>query len=119
MTMMRVDGRFDDRPHALLALAERLLDGDAPAQIVEDAGKRGLPVELHLPDRQMKGKRAAVFSAAAHFAAGADDARDPGLQIVGEVTVVLLEVGAGHQHLDVLVEHLRCASTRIIARRPG
>ena len=54
----------------------------------------------------MKRKRAAVFSAAANFAAGADDPRDTGFQIVGDVTVVLLEIGAGHQDLDVLVEHL-------------
>jgi hypothetical protein len=54
----------------------------------------------------MKRKRAAVFSAAANFAAGADDPWHTGFQIVGKVTVVLLEVGAGHQHLDVLVQDL-------------
>ena len=100
-----VDGRFNDRAHTLFAFAERFFDLHAPAEIVKDARKRRLAVDLHLADGQMKRKRAAVLAPPTHFAAGSDDARDTGFEVVGEVPVVLLAVGAGHQDLDVLAQH--------------
>ena len=74
----------------------------------------GSPSSSISPDRQMERKRAAVLASPAHFAAGADDFRDPGVQVVREVSIVLLAIGARHQQLDVLAQHL----VRPVAEQP-
>src|SRR5687768_14146877 len=54
----------------------------------------------------MKWERAPVLALASHFAARPDDLRHPGLQVVGDVPVVLLPIGTRHQQLDVLTKDL-------------
>ena len=104
-----IDGRFDDRPDPLLALAERLFHFDAAAQVMEDAGEGRLAFDLHTANREMQRERGAVLAASANLSPRADNLGDPGLQVVSQVPVVLLAVGAGHQELDVLAQHLFCA----------
>ncbi len=118
MTMMRVDGRFHDRAQPLLALAERFFDLDAPAQVVQDAGKGGLSVELHPPHREVQREGAAVFPASADLAARSDDARDAGFEIVREIAIVLLPIGLGISSLTFW-SSTSSRDSRTAARRPG
>ena len=53
------------------------------------------------------GKVRAVLAPADDLAADADDPLFPGVQVIGEVAVVFVAVGLGHQHLHVLADRPR------------
>ena len=116
---MRDDGGHLAELGERLLFGEALLERNATAEVVKDAGECRFAVQVHSADREMDGKRAAVSSQGLDFAAGSDDLRDSRLEVVGDVAVVLLAIGAGHQQLDVLANHFFRGSTRTIAPRPG
>ena len=71
-----------------------------------------MPVNMRLPrssnslTARSTGKSGAVLAAALDFAADADDVLFSGLQVPGQIAVVLFPVRRGHEHLDVLADHL-------------
>ena len=74
--------------------------------VADDAGEDRPPLQLHLAHGEVEGERAAVFAAARHLPPDADDAAAAGLVVGVEIAVVLLVVGLGHEHADVLPDHL-------------
>ena len=96
-------------------LRQPLLEHDAVAQVVKDSRKAAFAVvRLHLSDRQMHRKRRAVLAAGGDFAADADDLLFACREVMVNVPVVALVVGARHQHVHVAPEHLADA----IAEQP-
>ena len=58
---VRDDGRHLAELRERLLFGEPLLERDAVAQVVENAGEAALAIAHHLADRQMNGKRRAVL----------------------------------------------------------
>ncbi len=82
----------------------------AQAQVGDEADKHRVAVHLHPPHRQADRHQRAIAPHRLQFAplhphhVGA-----PALQVIGQVAVVLRAVGLGHQHGNVLAQHLRLA----------
>ena len=85
--------------HPLLGLAPG-------ADVVQEAGKQTVTAGDHLADRELHRKDRAVAALGLDFAADADDPLLAGAQIAGEVAVMPLAIGRGHQAADVAADHL-------------
>ena len=92
-------------------LAQLILELGAPRQIVQDAGEVLLAVDLELAHRQVQRELLAVAAQPGDGAADADDPALAGLEVMPDVAVVLRSIGLGHQHADVLAEHVGFAVT--------
>ena len=93
-----------DRLH-LLRLRQLFFGALALAEVMNDADEDRAALLLRLADRQVDRECRAVLALADDLAADADDLGLMGMQVVGEVAVVLPAIGRGHQHLDVLADH--------------
>ena len=102
---MRHDGGHLAELRERLLFGKPLFEHDAIAQVVQNARKASFALGPHFADRQMNGKRRAVLAAAGDFAADADNLLFSGRQVVLQISVVPLAIGAGHQHVDVAPEH--------------
>ncbi len=102
-------GRIDDAIGEFPLFAQRLGRLLAIGDIANDAGK-GPPARLlDFTDGQIDREQRAVLPSADHFPADADNLLDSRLEVIGDVTVVLLGVRLGHQHRDVLSQQLGLA----------
>ena len=54
---------------------------------------------------QLHGESCSVLAQPHHLAADTDDFFLPGLQVVGEITIVRFVVGGGHEHGNILFDH--------------
>ena len=72
------------------------------SEIVDDADEDPLAEDVSLADRQIHGKCRTILAPALDFAPDADDPPFAGLLVSGDIGIVLLAIGRGHQHGDVL-----------------
>src|SRR5690606_3220917 len=78
----------------------------ALGQIAHEAGEQPVLANPGLAHRELHREPRAVLALADHDAADADDALLAGTQIAGDVVVMALPVGRGHQNADVLPDEL-------------
>ncbi len=96
-------GHGRDRDHAL-GVAHALLADHAVGDVADEAGEE-LSGE-NLTDREIDGEDGAVASACAGLSADADDAPLARAAIAGEIGVVLIAIGRGHEDGDVASDEL-------------
>src|SRR5215470_18770102 len=70
-------------------LAQSLFDVLAIADVVDHAGEGALAIGLEFAHRQVHRKRCSILASAADLAPNADDPFDAGLDVAGNVAVVL------------------------------
>ena len=85
-------GELADRLH-LLRLRQLLFGPLAAGEVVDHADEDGAALLLRLADREIHGKGRAVLALAHHLAADADDLALAGVQVVGEIAVMLAAIG--------------------------
>jgi hypothetical protein len=102
-----VDRRIDHRAQLRGAFAQRLLGALALGQVMDDADEDRAVILRRLADGEVHRKRRAVLASPENLAADADDLAFARPLIVVEIAVVLAAEGLGHEHLDVLPDHLR------------
>ena len=112
-----VDHMIHDGAHPLLGLPEFGLGPLALGNVPDDAGEVAFIPQAELADRQIHREGRAVLAPPDHFPPDADDLRLAGLEVAGEVAVVLAVVGFGHQQLDVLADDLRGRKAEDALRR--
>ena len=111
----------DDRGH-LAELGERflfgqpLLEHDAIAQVVENSGEAALSVARTSSRRPTDARETSCRPCGGgDFAADADDLLLAGREVMVEIPVVALAIGARHQHVHVAAEHLADCDSRTAA----
>ena len=72
---------------------------------MHDAGEHTAAVQVHLTHGQRHGERGAIPALPAHVTPDADDVRLTRLAVARQVAIVLLPIGRGHEHPDVLPNH--------------
>ena len=90
---------FQPQPRPLLHLP-------ALGEVADDTGEQPPAGKPHLAHREVDGEDAAVLALRFDLAADADDPRLAGAQVAGDVAIVLLAPGRGHEHRDVAPEQL-------------
>ena len=93
---------LDAHLQLVAGVPQRLLRLHPGGEIVHNAGEHTAAVQVHLTHRQRHGERGAIPALPAHFTPNADDVLLARLEIPRQVAVVLLPVGRGHEHADVL-----------------
>ena len=88
------------------AAAQPLVGELAQRDVADEADEPRRLHALHLAHGQLAREYRAVLAARLHFAADADDAGFAGALVPVHVRVVLGAIGRGHQHGDVLPDHL-------------
>ncbi len=86
----------------IAGVAQRLLRLHPRREIVHNAREHAVPGEVHLAHRQRDGKCGPIPPPGADFPPNTDDVRLTCLEIPRDVAVMLLPVGGGHEHIDVL-----------------
>jgi len=104
-----VNGRFDERAQAPLALAQALLRLLALADVADDPGEHRTTVALGFSDGQLHREDRAVLALPGDLAPDADDPAFASMPVPAEIDIVLRLVGLRHEHLDVLPQHLVCS----------
>ncbi len=87
-------------------LENLLFESFALGDVAHEAGEQALVAEAYFAHGQVHREIRAVFAPAERFAANADDFRLSRAQVIGEVAVVLLAVGGGHEEGHVLANHV-------------
>ena len=108
VSMVRMASTAASRIGAGAGLAVLELANGVPqvGDIAGDAGEHALVAHVQFADREVHGEGGAVLAQADDLAADADDLLLAGGQVVVQVAVVLVPVGLGHEHLDVLADDL-------------
>ena len=90
----------------LLGDAQGPLRGVPRGHVSYNADEDPLASGPRFAHRELHGEGRPVLASAFHLAADADDAAHPRAAITGEILVVLFPVGGGHEHANVLADHL-------------
>src|ERR1700693_6229739 len=98
-------GELADGLH-LLRLPEILLHFDARRQVPDEAGEYMSPAELHLANSEFHWEDGTILALRLHLPANADDALLAGLDVSGQVAVMVPLMRRGHEHSDVAPDHL-------------
>jgi len=89
-----------------LPLLQELLESLGLGEVTDDAGELAHPVDVGLAHRQVQRELGLVAAFPAYLPADADHFAVTGAQIALQVGIVVLGVGRGHQHADVLPHDL-------------
>ena len=102
---------FLRQPQFGFAAPQALVGELARRDVVDEADEPRRLDALHLADRELAREDGAILASRLHFAADPDDPGFAGLLVTVHVRVVVGAVGRGHEHVDVLADHLGCGVT--------
>jgi len=102
---------FLRQPQLGFAAPQALVGELARRDVVDEADEPRRLDAPHLADRELAREDGAVLASRLHFAADPDDPGFAGPLVMLHVRVMVGAIGRGHEHVDVLANHLGCGVT--------